>query len=79
MYPNPIQTSNENLHIRLRESSQEVRLEILSVTGKVVYSSDCSADCEALEVTLHDKFENGMYLVRVKTRSGEYVRKLIAY
>jgi|GEM_PF-1298764 len=63
LYPNPTRSM-----INIKSAEPVSRIEIISVTGKLVYVDDVNSDSVACDVT---GLANGMYFVRVYGESGK--------
>lgn len=72
VYPNPAQNY---LHIELNETVTNGQVEILNMTGQVMYAKELKNTSTA---SIHDlQFPHGMYFVKVTTVDGSVLRKII--
>lgn len=72
VYPNPF---NNTCYIHIPDvKDQTVTVQLIDITGKLVFSKECHLNSG--ELTLNPNLqENGIYLIRVLTTSGEVIMK----
>jgi serine protease AprX len=76
IYPNP--TTTGNFEIIFSTVPGKLTIEIFSLSGGLIYKKECP-DYQGRKIEIDDlqKRNQGIYLVRVFTSSGVYVRKII--
>lgn len=74
IYPNP---ANTDATINLSEIAQSYALEIISLTGSVIYSEENGDfNNKKININLSD-LKNGVYILKIKTDKKEFNSKLI--
>jgi len=72
IYPNPF--SGSDLTIKLKRPSNEVKIKILDILGRVVYQND---KLSGSEISLQPAFGHGIYMILVESENDRYLTKII--
>jgi hypothetical protein len=77
VYPNPAK-DNVSIQLNNNNNNENVLIEILDITGKVVYSTTETATIKSFVYTINtESLINGLYFVKVKYGNTASVKKLI--
>ena len=71
VYPNPV---NDNLYLEVDDDIKEVS--VYNITGMMVYNEQFTNYNERLTIDLSN-FDNGIYFVKIKSDSGEILKKIV--
>jgi hypothetical protein len=78
LYPNP--TAGQ-LHVDFYSPDrQEIQVDVISLTGKLIYSRKEEVGYTSVNTIVINEFENlddGMYIVRILTRTGRHEQKVM--
>jgi aminopeptidase YwaD len=72
IYPNP---STDNFIVDFENEAKKVELSISDITGKIIYSIQCS-QTRNMEVDTKE-FANGIYFLHLKTEKENITKKII--
>ena len=76
VYPNPV--SGSVINIQLLVSSYDIQnIELISITGKIVYSSVINNGETTHEINLDNQLKQGIYFVRVSDKNSVSTKKII--
>jgi uncharacterized protein YjdB len=71
IYPNPF--TGSDLTIKLKRPSNEVKVKILDILGRVVYQND---KLSGSEISLQPAFGHGIYVILVESANDRYLTKI---
>ncbi|GGF21943.1 hypothetical protein GCM10011383_36960 [Hymenobacter cavernae] len=76
IYPSPVTQGKFTVELGTLKLTGPVRVEVLSVQGQMVYQQQFNPQ-PRLEVAVDKPLAAGMYLVRLKTSSGQLTKKIV--
>jgi hypothetical protein len=77
VFPNPA-NSDENLTIQFNaEFSEKAKIEMFDISGKLLKMNDLQINQGQNTISFSTGFSSGFYLLKVKTRRGEIVEKIV--
>ncbi|MCK5781918.1 MAG: T9SS type A sorting domain-containing protein [Flavobacteriales bacterium] len=76
VYPNPVRSSEINIQL-LDNNSENQNIELISVSGKIVYSSVIKKGDNKHVINLAKGVKHGVYILRISSKIGVVTNKII--
>ena len=78
LYPNPVSNNRFTLAFDSKSSSK-ITIELMDISGKIcklLYSGSANKGSNEFKLLLPENIKKGMYLVKINTEKGYFIRKL---
>ncbi len=76
IYPNP---TSQNINLNIQNVKEDVRVDIVDINGKILYSEKIAVDNQLLQSISLEKFSKGLYFIRFQGSSFNKTEKIIIY
>jgi hypothetical protein len=78
VYPNPVH--GREITLLLNSNSAGTIVDMYNALGKQVYFNDqLTGNTPELKIHLDDRLEDGIYFIKVRTLSGDFIQKLVIF